>query len=601
MFCYNETNDFSNKDVIFLNEENATISQKTRLKQIIKVLNQHSFLTNFYRQKHPEEIRQALEELGPTFIKIGQLLSTRPDLVSPDYIKELRQLQDQVDVDSYETVERTFTEQTGKRIEEVFQTFDQTPFASASIGQTHHATLFDGTKVVVKAQHPAVTQLVQTDLALFKRALGMAEHVPIDFSVIDPKRVLDELSTSLLHEIDTTTEVQNGQEFYRLNNGFDIIEVPKVYPQYCTQKILVNEAMPGKSIKHLMNEKMPSDEVSAAKIKKRNHYLAHVLVENFIKQVFEDHFFHADPHPGNVLFYDLPKDDPKRNAMANDLNYQKQLGRHEIEIQKEHPLPPYRLVYLDFGMMGRLSPGLTDGIAQVVIALNTKSARQVGQAILGICNRTGTVDEQEFYSQLAGFLAPYLNAGLGGIDLPAMLFQIISLCRQNNLQVKPEVTLLIKAFSSIEGIVAALDPEISLMEVAKPFAKKYLLKHFNWKDSLESSIWQARQTALDSAAIPSRINDLLEVLSTGQAKINFQYKDQARVLRNLERMLNRLLIVIVLAAIILGSSILVEGSAGHPAIFKLGTAGYTIAIIIIIGLFLGELYRFLKKHHKKRF
>jgi ubiquinone biosynthesis protein len=267
LFCYNEANDLSNKDVIFLNEENTTISQKTRLKQIIKVLNQHSFLTNFYRQKHPEEIRQALEELGPTFIKIGQLLSTRPDLVSPDYIKELRQLQDQVDVDSYATVEQTFEEQTGKRIEDVFQTFDQTPFASASIGQTHHATLFDGTKVVVKVQHPAVTQLVQTDLALFKRALGMAEHVPIDFSVIDPKRVLDELSTSLLHEIDTTTEVQNGQEFYRLNNGFDIIEVPKVYPQYCTQKILVNEAMPGKSIKHLMNEKMPSDEVSAAKSK----------------------------------------------------------------------------------------------------------------------------------------------------------------------------------------------------------------------------------------------------------------------------------------------------------------------------------------------
>ena len=121
MFCYNEANDLSNKDVIFLNEENTTISQKTRLKQIIKVLNQHSFLTNFYRQKHPEEIRQALEELGPTFIKIGQLLSTRPDLVSPDYIKELRQLQDQVDVDSYATVEQTFEEQTGKRIEDVFR------------------------------------------------------------------------------------------------------------------------------------------------------------------------------------------------------------------------------------------------------------------------------------------------------------------------------------------------------------------------------------------------------------------------------------------------------------------------------------------------
>lgn len=587
--------------MIFLNEENAAISQKTRLKQIIKVLNQHSFLTNFYRQKHPEEIRQALEELGPTFIKIGQLLSTRPDLVSPAYIKELRQLQDHVDIDPYETVEQTFEEQTGKRIDEVFKTFDKTPFASASIGQTHHATLFDGTKVVVKVQHPAVTQLIQTDLALFKRALGMVEHVPMDFSVIDPKRVLDELSTSLLHEIDTTTEVQNGQEFYRLNNDYDIIEVPQVYPKYCTQKILVNEAMPGQSIKQLMNEKMPADEKQAAELNQRNRYLAHVLVENFIKQVFEDHFFHADPHPGNVLFYELDQDDPKIRATAKDFDYQKKLGQNEIQIQKEHPLPPYRLVYLDFGMMGRLSPALTDGIAQVVIALNTKSTRQVGQAILGICNRTGEVDEQNFYSQLGSFLSPYLNAGLGGIDLPTMLFQIISLCRQNNLQVKPEVTLLIKAFSSIEGIVAALDPEMSLMEVAKPFAKKYLLKHFNWKDSLESSVWQARQAALDSAAIPSRVNDLLEVLSTGQAKINFQYKDQARVLSNLERMLNRLLIVIILAAVILGSSILVEGSSGHPAIFKLGTAGYSIAIIVIVCLLIGDLYRHLKKHHKKRF
>lgn len=577
--------------MIFLNEENTAISQTIRLKQIIKVLNQHSFLTNFYRQKHPEEIRQALEELGPTFIKIGQLLSTRPDLVSPAYIKELRQLQDHVDIDPYETVEQTFEEQTGKRIDEVFKTFDKIPFASASIGQTHHATLFDGTNVVVKVQHPAVTQLIQTDLALFKRALGMVEHVPMDFSVIDPKRVLDELSTSLLHEIDTTTEVQNGQEFYRLNNEYDIIEVPRVYPKYCTQKILVNEAMPGQSIKQLMNEKNPTDEKLAAKIKERNHYLAHVLVENFIKQVFTDHFFHADPHPGNVLFYELKPDDPKLKATSKDFDYQKQLGSNEIEIQKEHPLPPYRLVYLDFGMMGHLSPALTDDIAKVVIALNTKSTRQVGQAILGICNRTGEIDEQNFYSQLGSFLSPYLNAGLGGIDLPTMLFQIISLCRQNNLQVKPEVTLLIKAFSSIEGIVAALDPEMSLMEVAKPFAKKYLLKHFNWRDSLESSIWQARQTALDSAAIPSRVNDLLEVLSTGQAKINFQYKDQARVLRNLERMLNRLLIVIVLAAIILGSSILVEGSSGHPAIFKLGTAGYSIAIIVIICLFIGDLYR----------
>lgn len=580
-----------------LAEEETTLSQKTRLKQIIKVLNEHSFITNFYRQKHPEEIRAALEELGPTFIKVGQLLSTRPDLVSPEYIKELRQLQDHVDIDSFATVQKTFQEQTGKRIDEVFKTFDPKPFASASIGQTHHATLPDGTPVVVKVQHPAVTQLVQTDLALFRRALNMISYTPIDFSVIDPKRVLDELSTSLLHEIDTTTEVENGQEFYRLNNGDDIIQVPKVYPKYCTQKILVNEAMPGQSIKHLMNEKLPDDEQKAKQLKDRNHYLAHVLVENFIKQVFEDHFFHADPHPGNVLFYELSADDVKKQATAKEIDYHKKLGNNEITIEKEHSLPPYRLVYLDFGMMGRLSPDLTDNIANIVVALNSKSTRQIGKAILSVCNQTGKVDEGEFYNQLGNFMAPYFNAGLGSIDLPNMLFQVISLCRQNNLQVKPEVTLLIKAFSSIEGIVSTLDPDMSMMEVARPFAKKYIFKHFDWKESLENGAWQARQAALNSVALPSRINDLLEVLSSGQAKINFQYKDQAKLLRTLERMVNRLLIVIILAAVILGSSMLVEAGTKHPAVFRLGTTGYTIALIIILFLCISELIRYWKEHH----
>lgn len=564
------------------------MSRSSRLNEIIKVVRHYKLISNFYHQTNPQQVRLALEALGPTFIKAGQMLSTRPDLVSPDYIKELQRLQDHVPADDFTVVKKSVEASLGKPLKEVFQSFDEHPFASASIGQTHHAKLMDGTPVVVKVQHPHVQEVVKNDLALFDQAIKILNVVPLGKLAIDPKRVYHELSASLLNEIDTEQEIKNGVEFYQLNNDDDIIKVPKVYEAESAQGLLVNQAMSGTSIKHLIQKPLSDDvQTRNAQIKER-HYVARVLVRNFIKQVFVDHYFHADPHPGNLLFYRLKSTDPEYDRQTSDQQWAKQFNDVQLSVSRSHQLPPYRLVYLDFGMMGTLTSNLADGIADIVLALNSKDSHFIGEAILAVCNRTGEVDEQKFYSDLAIFMRPYFSTGLGDIDFSRFTFQIISLCEQNNLQMKPEVTLLIKAFGLLESTVAALDPSLSMMDVARPFARQLIRKRFNWRNTIDEELVTLFRGVKAGSTLPIKVNELLDSIASGQTRIKFQYQHEGRVLRSIERIVNRLLIVIILAAIILGSSILVEGSANHPNINHLGVAGYCLAIIVIILLVINE-------------
>lgn len=568
----------------------TTISGKKRLLQITSILKKYSFISNFYRQTNPDQIRQALEELGPTFIKLGQILSTRPDLVSPALINELQQLQDKVKADDYEVIAQIYEDQTGQTIAENFASFEETAFASASIGQCHHATLLDGTPVVVKIQHPDVSTLVQVDLNLFRRAVKMLKYVPNDGkSVVDLPQVFDQLSTSLMNEIDTLHEVKNGERFYDLNNGQGVFVVPKVYPNESSAKVLVNQAMTGQSIKQLFaSEEHPlsMDEQG------RNTAIGHQLVENFIKQVFTDHFFHADPHPGNILYRPVTSSD-QPNVLIDTKT--KTFNHLEFEYQKASELPPFRLVYLDFGMMGTLSNELADGIANIIIALVQKDIYKISQAVLAVCNRTGQVDEQQFNQQFGIFIRPYLNQGLGDIDFGTMVFEITRLCQTNHLQMKPEVTMLMKAFATLEGTVAKLDPTISMMAVARPFAKKYLKEHFNWRESLgDASL--AMYSSLESLSkLPNQVNRLMTILASGEQQFNFHYQGQDKVLKSLHKMVNQLATVIVIAAVIMGSSIMVVGSTDHPFIHDFGIWAYVIAIILVVIMMISWLWKSWRK------
>ena len=573
-------------------------SRRTRLLEIVRVMRNHNVITNFINQRNPREVRLAFQELGPTFIKAGQLLSTRPDLISPAFIAEMRQLQDNVEVDDFASVKATFEEQTGKKLSEVFSFFDETPFASASIGQTHRASLKDGTKVVVKIQHPEVARLIATDLALFRLALRMTKFTP-DIGAINPREIFNEIRTSLLNEINTEIEVENGQEFYHYNNNDGIIRVPKVYKQYSAQKVLVNSSMPGKSIKNYLAQPISKDLAVAESQKAERKYLAQVLVNNFLKQVFEDNFFHADPHPGNILFYRLKEGDSNYQENQAKEAFSYEFHGNKVVWAKRQPLPPYRLVYLDFGMMGRLTPSMIDGIAQIVLALNTKDIRQIGQAILAVCNQTGPVDSEDFYEELGLFLTPFMNMGLDQIDFPAMLYSVIGLCRKNNLQMKAEVTLLVKAFGSLEGLVSQLDPDLSMMDVARPLGKAYLKRKFNLKTSLEDLSFDTLQSLKATSQLPTKASKFFDVVSSGQTRFSVRYKGQDKLLDRIDHLANRIIIALVLAAIILASSLLVEGSANHPAIYNLGVTGYIVAIVLVALLILDDLHKRFKKRKRK--
>ena len=573
-------------------------SRRTRLLEIVRVMRNHNVITNFINQRNPREVRLAFQELGPTFIKAGQLLSTRPDLISPAFIAEMRQLQDNVEVDDFASVKATFEEQTGKKLSEVFSFFDETPFASASIGQTHRAILKDGTKVVVKIQHPEVARLIATDLALFRLALRMTKFTP-DIGAINPREIFNEIRTSLLNEINTEIEIENGQEFYHYNNNDGIIRVPKVYKQYSAQKVLVNSSMPGKSIKNYLVQPISKDLAVAESQKAERKYLAQVLVNNFLKQVFEDNFFHADPHPGNILFYRLKEGDPNYQENQAKEAFSYEFHGNKVVWAKRQPLPPYRLVYLDFGMMGRLTPSMIDGIAQIVLALNTKDIRQIGQAILAVCNQTGPVDSEDFYEELGLFLTPFMNMGLDQIDFPAMLYSVIGLCRKNNLQMKAEVTLLVKAFGSLEGLVSQLDPDLSMMDVARPLGKAYLKRKFNLKTSLEDLSFDTLQSLKATSQLPTKASKFFDVVSSGQTRFSVRYKGQDKLLDRIDHLANRIIIALVLAAIILASSLLVEGSANHPAIYNLGVTGYIVAIVLVALLVLDDLHKRFKKRKRK--
>lgn len=573
-------------------------SRRTRLLEIVRVMRNHNVITNFINQRNPREVRLAFQELGPTFIKAGQLLSTRPDLISPAFIAEMRQLQDNVEVDDFASVKATFEEQTGKKLSEVFSFFDETPFASASIGQTHRAILKDGTKVVVKIQHPEVARLIATDLALFRLALRMTKFTP-DIGAINPREIFNEIRTSLLNEINTEIEIENGQEFYHYNNNDGIIRVPKVYKQYSAQKVLVNSSMPGKSIKNYLAQPISKDLAVAESQKAERKYLAQVLVNNFLKQVFEDNFFHADPHPGNILFYRLKEGDPNYQENQAKEAFSYEFHGNKVVWAKRQPLPPYRLVYLDFGMMGRLTPSMIDGIAQIVLALNTKDIRQIGQAILAVCNQIGPVDSEDFYEELGLFLTPFMNMGLDQIDFPAMLYSVIGLCRKNNLQMKAEVTLLVKAFGSLEGLVSQLDPDLSMMDVARPLGKAYLKRKFNLKTSLEALSFDTLQSLKATSQLPTKASKFFDVVSSGQTRFSVRYKGQDKLLDRIDHLANRIIIALVLAAIILASSLLVEGSANHPAIYNLGVTGYIVAIVLVALLILDDLHKRFKKRKRK--
>lgn len=580
----------------------AQTNPRSRLAEIIRVFINYNVVPNFVQQKNPEQVKKAFEELGPTFIKIGQMLSVREDLLSSAFTQTFKTLQDSVPSDTFSTVKKTIETELSLSLSDIFDDFSKSPFASASMGQAHRAKLKNGDAVVVKIQHPNIAEEIRLDLQLFERAIPLIKYIP-ETSVVDLKGVLQEVKRSLINEMDFLKESQNGEQFYQKNNGWKEIRSPKIYDAFCSKKVIVMEEMSGKNLNHLMNAENKTETfITGIQNKQLKQEVAKLLVENFMKQVFDDGFFHADPHPGNLLFHVLTKEEQTQASRKTEAVHEKEFGSFAFRASTsaEDPVAPYTINYIDFGMMGHLSAGLRQKLTQAVLALYTKDAYRIEKAVLRLCQQEGSFDESRFHQELTSFLEQYYDSPIDEINLQEVFTHVVTICHQNNLQFDRDITLLLKAFGTLEGVIRVLDPEVSLMEVASPFAQHYFLTHLDVEDTLKQSGLDLLEGMKAAPKIPQQLHHLLEMWTSGQGKVNLELKKQDKLLSRIESMINRLVFGMILAALIVGSSLLVQAAPVENAevVSLLGIFTYAIAAFVIIFLAIDALIQMYKKRKK---
>ena len=491
-------------------------------------------------EKHsrPERFRMALEELGPTFIKLGQVLSTRPDLISPKYLYELAKLQDDVPPFPFAEVEEIFLAETGKKPNELFQKFDEQPMAAASIGQVHRGRLQDGTEVVIKVQRPDIESIIAVDLEILAHLASLMEQYLEELQGHRPSAVVDEFARSLSLEIDYTVEIANVQRFARQFRNNKTIYVPLVYADLSTERILTMEFIDG----------IKTSKVDALR---SQGYDLHLIAEHganlVMEQIFVHGFFHGDPHPGNIFI-----------------------------------LPDNITCFLDFGMMGRLSRQDREDFTDLMLSIVTKNDRRITDGVLNITTQFGEVDRDALSLDLADFLDRFLYLPLKDLQAGKILQELLELVQRHSLSIKPNLYLMIKTLSTIEGVGLMLYPDLELIKLAEPYIKKVTKERLR-PGRLAEEIGEISGEYLKLIQeMPEEARGILRQLSAGRMKLEFEHRGLGRLAKALDQVSNRIAFAIVLAAQIIGSSLIILSDIppkwnGIPII---GLAGFLLAGIM---------------------
>jgi ubiquinone biosynthesis protein len=495
------------------------------------------------RHSRPERLRMALEELGPTFIKLGQLLSTRPDFIPPEYLDELAKLQDNVPPFSFAEVRQIFEEEWGRGPDEIFEYFDAEPLAAASIGQVHTARLSGAQMqgkdvsrdVVVKVQRPGIENVIAVDLEILAHIARLMEEHLEEVQGHRPSAIVHEFARSLSREIDFTIELANIQRFARQFEGNTTIHVPEVHPSLSSDRILVLERIDG--IKASEIDNLGEHGYDLPLLAKRG---ANLVME----QVFVHGFFHADPHPGNIFV-----------------------------------LPENVICFIDFGQMGRLTRKDREDFAGLVLSLVAGDESRVAAGVLKITIRQGDLDRDALALDLADFMDRYLYLSLGEIKAGKILQDLLELVSRHKLSLKPNLYLMLKALSTVEGVGLMLDPDLELITLARPFMKKIKLDRVAPGRLAGEAADTGRAYLSLLRDLPEETRSILSQLRRGNMKIEFEHKGLQTLEQSLNKVSNRISFAIVLAAQIIGSSLIVLSGippkwSGIPII---GLAGFLVA------------------------
>lgn len=434
-------------------------------------------------------IRNTLLDLGPTFIKVGQLFSTRADIFPVEYVDELAKLQDKVPAFSYEQVEATIERELGKKIPELFHNFEPIPLAAASLGQVHKAVLHSGESVVVKVQRPGLKKLFEIDLQILKGITRYFQNHPKWGRGRDWLGIYEECCRILWEEIDYLNEGRNADTFRRNFRGYDWVNVPKVYWRYASSRVLTLEYLPGIKISQY-------EALEAAGLDRKA--IARQGAQAYLLQLLNSGFFHADPHPGNIAI----------SATG-------------------------ALIFYDFGMMGRIKSNVREGLMQTLFGIAQKDGDRVVQSLIDLGAIAPTDDMGPVRRSVQYMLDHFMDKPFENQSVAAISDDLYEIAYNQPFRFPATFTFVMRAFSTLEGVGKGLDPEFNFMEVAKPYAMQ-LMTDMNGSEGnsfINELSRQAAQVSSTAFGLPRRLEDTLEKLERGDMRLRVRSIETERLLR----------------------------------------------------------------------
>jgi ubiquinone biosynthesis protein len=497
------------------------------------------------RLSAPERLRLAFEELGPTFIKLGQLMATRPDIFASELVKELEKLQDRVHPFPAQRAVSIIEKEFKKSMGDLFSHFDEEPLAAASLAQVHRARTLDGREVVVKVQRPGVDHVIRTDTRILRELATLLErHIP-ESKNYEPVRLVEEFSRNIQRELDFIVEARNVERFKKHVSDDPTVYVPRVFWELTTPKVLTYEFIDGVKISDI--EALDSGGFDREIIAKNGADL-------ILKEIFEWGIFHADPHPGNLFVL-------QGNVIAP----------------------------VDFGMVGIVDEHMADELAAILAAAVKKDADSMISALGKMGVLQGPVDRRALRLELADFLDRYHGLPLERLFLRSLTEDFMAIARRHRLRFPPEFLLMARALLMSQSLGTLLSPQFNVIEHARPYLERLMLRRMDPRRIMRDLGQMTQETLSMLRQMPSELSEILYKMSRDQLAIRFEHRGLERLIGEMDRATSRLSFAIVIAALVIGSSVIFQMDIGPKVLGYplLGVAGYIAGSLLGIWLLWG--------------
>ncbi len=491
-----------------------------------------------------QHLRELLDELGPTFVKFGQLLSMRPDVVPPDIIVELRGLQDDVRPFPFEQAERVIEEDLGNSIDRLFLEFERQPVAAASIGQVHRAILPNGKQVAVKVQRPGAPRQIEADVALLYQAARLVKERVHALDFIDARALVDEFARQIRQELDYRLEARNAQTFHHNFAGDPHVHVPRVYWSYTRARVLTLEWLQGTQIADI--------ETTTLSLEERRE-IAYLMAETWMTMIFRHGFFHGDPHPANILMLE-------------------EAGTIGL---------------VDFGAVGKLTDDDMSKLTRLFIDAAAENVEMLPKRLADLGVRYPKEREQEFLAELREVYYRYYGASLAEIDPIQVIREAFQLIYAMNLHLPTRYLLLDRAIATVGSVGIELYPDFNVFEVARPYARSLLLERFTPQRIARRARRDTIRYAQILAEAPYQWHDLMEQVRDGQIEVGFVHKGLDEFLESIQHVFNRLVIALMVTGGLIGSSLIGIFAKAGPQLLGINVISVVgFALSAVLGLWL---------------